>query len=291
MPVTNTRIMAGSGVGVGMRPPHYSQFLRGEVAPAGWIEVNAERYVPLPTGANDAHLQVLRFVRGRMPVVIHGTSMSLGSVDGYNEAYVENLRELCAIIEPELVSDHLCWSGTNGIHLHDLLPLPFTEECIDVVTSNIDAVQGVLKRPILVENVSSYMQCDFHEMSEWEFISEVVRRSGCYLLLDINNVHVSGTNHGWDPHEFLRRIPHERVRQIHLAGYSNRNGLLVDTHGAAVTEPVWNLFEWYIRTYGPVPSMIERDSQIPPWKELAAELETIRSIVERGHRGGEVKCA
>lgn len=278
------------GVGVGMRPKHYPQFLRGEAAPAEWVEVNAEKYLADDRRGDDAHLQVLRFVRERMPVVLHGTSMSLGSADGFHRGYVEQLRALCEAIEPALVSDHLCWSGIDGTRLPDLLPLPLTEEAIDVIVPNIAAVQDLLGRPILVENLSTYLECSFSEMPEWQFISEIVRRSGCDLLLDINNVHVSCTNHGWDAHEFLRNLPHDRVRQIHLAGHLDRGDLLIDTHGELVADPVWELYEWYITQYGPVWSMIEWDNKIPPWTELADELDKVRAIVDRV-RARSVRCA
>ena len=285
--------VAELGVGVGMRAKHYPQFLRGDVAPAEWVEVNAEKYVLDGSGdrsREDAHLQVLRLVRERMPVVLHGTSMSLGSADGFHRRYVDQLRALCDAIDPALVSDHLCWSGVGGKRIPDLLPMPLTEESIDVLVPHILAVQDLLARPIAVENLSTYLECSFSEMPEWQFISEVVRRSGCLLLLDINNVYVSSTNHGWDAHEFLRNIPHDRVRQIHLAGHVDRGDMLIDTHAAHVVEPVWDLFEWYIGRYGTAWTMIEWDSQIPPWPELAAELDRIKVIVERV-RAGSVRCA
>ena len=273
-------------VGVGMRPIHYPQFLRGEVAPARWVEVNAEKY--LVATDDDAHLQVLELVREQMPVVLHGTSMSLGSADGFNDGYVTRLAELAAMIEPASISDHLCWSGYGGKHLHDLLPMPLTEESIDVIVPNIIAVQDRLRRPILVENLSTYFECSFAEMPEWQFISEVVRRAGCELLLDINNVYVSCTNHGWDAYELLRNIPHDRVRQIHLAGHFDRGDLLIDTHSELVSDPVWELFAWYVEQFGAAPSMIEWDSKIPPWAELAGELAKITRILE--HAQGQ-RCA
>jgi uncharacterized protein (UPF0276 family) len=267
-----------------MRPKHYPHFLRGEVAPVEWAEVNAEKYIAGDDGKDDAHQQVLRFVRERMPVVLHGTSMSLGSVDGYNRSYVQKLAALCEMIEPDLVSDHLCWCGINGVKVPDLLPMPLTEESIDVLVPHILEVQDFLKRPILVENLSTYLECASSQMPEWQFVSEVVRRTGCYLLLDINNVYVSSTNHGSDMHEYLRNVPHDRVRQIHLAGHFDRGDILIDTHSEHVAEPVWDLFEWYVTRYGAVRTMIEWDNKIPPWAELAKELEKIKTIVDRAQR-------
>jgi len=278
--------MTNTGVGVGMRPKHYPQFLRGEVAPAEWVEVNAEKYL----AEDDTHRQVLRFVRERMPVVIHGTSMSLGSADGFDRDYVAQLRALCDAIEPTLVSDHLCWSGVTGKRIPDLLPMPLTEESIDVLVGNITAVQDLLGRQLLVENLSTYLECTFSEMPEWQFVSEVVRRADCCLLLDINNVYVSSTNHGWDAHDYLRNVPHDRVRQIHLAGHLDRGDMLIDTHGAYVVDPVWELYEWYVASYGAPWTMIEWDTNIPAWPELAGELGKITAIVERV-REGSVRCA
>jgi uncharacterized protein (UPF0276 family) len=281
-------LLLSHGIGVGLRAPHYPQFLRGDVGPVEWIEVNAERY--LASDGDDANLQVLRFVRERMPVVLHGTSMSLGSTDGFHRDYVAQLRELCDQIEPAFVSDHLCWSGIGGAKIPDLLPMPLTAEGIEIIVPAIVEVQDLLGRQILVENLSTYLECSFSEMPEWQFVTEVVQRADCYLLLDINNVYVSSVNHGWDPHEYLRNVPHDRVRQIHLAGHLDRGDLLIDTHGERVVDPVWELFAWYVERYGACWSMIERDTKIPPWPELVDELERMNSIIERTE-AGRARCA
>jgi uncharacterized protein len=277
------------GVGVGLRPKHYPDFLRGDVGPVRWVEVNSEKYLPDDSGKLDAHLQVLELVREAMPVVLHGTSMSLGAATEENTTYLTKLKELCAIIEPAFVSDHLCWSGLHGVKLFDLLPVPFTDESLDVISARISTAQDFLGRRILVENLSSYLELP-GEMSEWQFISEVVRRTDCELLLDINNVYVSCENHGWDAHEFLRGIPHDRVRQIHLAGHFDKGHIKVDTHGEAVCEPVWELFHWYVARYGAVSSMIEWDSNVPAWDELAREIAKIDAILDEVSRR-ESRCA
>jgi uncharacterized protein (UPF0276 family) len=168
--------------------------------------------------------------------------------------------------------------------------MPLTEESIDVLVPHILEIQDVLERPILVENLSTYLECSFSEMPEWQLVSEVVRRTGCELLLDINNVYVSSTNHGWDAREYLRNVPHDRVRQIHLAGHLDRGDMLIDTHGSHVVDPVWELYEWYVARYGAAWTMIEWDSDIPPWPELASELDKIVSIVARV-RAGSARCA
>jgi uncharacterized protein (UPF0276 family) len=243
------------------------------------VEVNAEKYLTDGGGARGAHLQVLEHVRARMPVVLHGTSMSLGSAGDESETYLTRLKELCAIIEPAMVSDHLCWTGIDGVHLYDLLPLPFVPESVEVLVERICRAQDVLGRQILVENLSSYVTFASSEMSEWQFLSEVVERADCYLLLDINNVHVSCFNHGWDAHAYLHGIPHDRVRQIHLAGYTDHGRIKIDTHGEPVHEPVWELFRWYGERYGTINPMVERDSDVPPWSALAGELRAMSSIV------------
>jgi uncharacterized protein (UPF0276 family) len=275
------------GVGVGLRPEHYPEFLRDDVAPARWVEVNAEKYLP-DRGKRGSHLQVLEHVRARMPVVLHGTSMSLGSARDESAAYVARLKELCAIIEPVMVSDHLCWTGIDGVHLFDLLPLPLARESIDALVEGIGRAQDALGRRILVENLSTYVTFASSEMSEWEFLSEIVQRADCYLLLDINNVHVSCFNHGWDAHAYLHGIPHDRVRQIHLAGYTDRGRIKIDTHGEPVHEPVWELFRWYGERYGAINPMIERDEDVPPWSELAGEVHRLSAIVSAL---GERQCA
>jgi uncharacterized protein (UPF0276 family) len=276
------------GVGVGLRHEHYPEFLRDDVAPARWVEVNAEKYLPEPGGTRGAHLQVLEHVRARMPVVLHGTSMSLGSARDESSAYLARLKELCAIIEPAMVSDHLCWSGIDDVHVFDLLPLPLIAESVEVLVERISRAQDVLGRQILVENLSTYVTFASSEMSEWEFISEVVRRADCYLLLDINNVHVSCFNHGWDAHAYLHGIPHDRVRQIHVAGYTDHGHIKIDTHGEPVHAPVWELFRWYGERYGTINPMIERDSDVPPWSELVGELATMTAIVAGL---AELRCA
>jgi len=278
------------GVGVGLRKRHYEHFITGAPHPVEWIEVNAEDYLEWEHGGGDGALQVLLFARRHLPVVLHGTSMSLGSFDGYNKEHVRKLAELAAIIEPEFISDHLCWSGVQGFHAHDLIPVPFTRESVDVMVRHVSQVQDFLKQRILLENLSSYFEYEDAEMNEHEFISEVARRADCLLLLDVNNVYVSSTNHGLDPHEFLRNIPHDRVMQIHLAGHMKLGPFLYDTHGEHMVDPVRDLYDWYIANYGAVSSMIEWDNNVPPWDVLAAELTKVKSVLTK-YDGGLRQCA
>jgi uncharacterized protein (UPF0276 family) len=278
------------GVGVGLRRPHYEHFITGAPSAVQWIEVNVEDLIAWEHGGGDAALQVLLFARRNVPVALHGTSMSLGSFDTYNKEHVRKVAELALMLEPEIVSDHLCWTGVEGFHTHDLVPVPFTRESVDVMVRHVSEVQDFLKRRILLENLSSYFEYESSEMAESDFISEVARRADCHLLLDINNVFVSCTNHGADPHEFLRNIPHERVFQIHLAGHMQLGPFLYDTHGELMVDQVRELYEWYLAHYGPVSSMIEWDNNIPPWEVLSAELTKVKTVLSK-YEGGLRRCA
>jgi uncharacterized protein (UPF0276 family) len=227
---------------------------------------------------------VLRQVRESHPVALHGVSMSIGSADGLDRAYLNRLRQLADEIDPLFVSDHLSWSRIDRFNSHDLLPLPYTEEALAVVCRNIAMAQEVLGRSMLFENPSSYIAFDGASMSEWEFLDEMSRRTGCGLLLDINNIFVSASNHGLDPHAYLRGIPADRVRQVHLAGHTQGPGILIDTHDQPVCADVWALYAMAASMLGPVATMIERDDAIPPLAELLDELGTARDI-GRSHRG------
>jgi uncharacterized protein len=261
------------GFGLGLRPPHYQDFLSRSV-PVDFVEVISENFMV----AGGRPLKILDAVRERFPVAMHGVSMSIGSADGVRDDYLIRLKALADRVRPLWVSDHLCWTGVEGFNSHDLLPLPYTEEALEVVCRNVRHAQDVLERPLLLENPSSYLLFADDEMTEWEFIAETCRRTGCGLLLDVNNIYVSGTNHGFDPLDYIAGVPADRVRQIHLAGHSaGRGGLLIDTHDQAVPDPVWALYEVAARKVGPVATMIERDDNIPPLDDLLRELNIARS--------------
>lgn len=263
-----------AGFGLGMRPPHYAAYLSGE-APVDFVEIISENF--MVHGGRPLH--TLDKVREIYPVAMHGVSMSIGSADGLKADYLARLKRLADRIEPIWVSDHLCWTGIDGFNSHDLLPLPYTQEALDMACANIGLAQDLLDRPMLIENPSSYISFADDGMPEWDFLAELTRRSGCYLLLDINNVFVSATNHGFDPLAYLDAIPADRVRQIHLAGHSaGRDGLLIDTHDHPVPDPVWGLYAKVIRRFGEVAVMIERDDDIPPLEELLGELELARRL-------------
>jgi uncharacterized protein (UPF0276 family) len=216
-------------------------------------------------------IAVLEKVRAEVPVVLHGVSLAIGSVDPLSERYLAALAAIVERIEPALVSDHLCWGTHRGRYLHDLLPLPYTEESLAHVTSRVHQVQERLGRQILLENPSSYVAFRDSTLTEWEFLSELSGRSGCGILLDVNNVYVSARNFGFDPAEYLRGIPVDRVGYFHLAGHRDKGKYLLDSHDHAVPAAVWDLYRNALRRFGRVPSLVEWDDAIPPLEEVVAE--------------------
>lgn len=273
--------MPVAAFGLGLRKPHYGDFLDGELPVAvDFVEVISENFMVAGGRPRD----ILRRVRERHPVALHGVSMSIGSADGVDRDYLKLLRALVDDIEPMIVSDHLCWTRIEGFSSHDLLPLPYTEEALDVVCANIDIAQDMLGRAMLIENPSSYVTFDQSPMTEWEFLDAMCARTGCGLLLDVNNIYVSGNNHGFDPRDYLVGIPADRVGQIHLAGHSQDRTLLIDTHDKPVPPPVWALYEDAVARIGSVPTMIERDDDIPPLADLLEELQIARDIAKPHRR-------
>lgn len=272
--MTQDQIDRFGGFGLGMRTPHYPTYLAGE-APVDFVEVISENFM----GEGGRPLHTIDRIREIYPVAMHGVSMSVGSADGLNPEYLAKLKKLAQRVQPLWVSDHLCWTGIDGFNSHDLLPLPYTEEALEIAAKNINYAQDFLERPMLIENPSSYLTFADDALTEWEFLNELMARTGCYLLLDINNIYVSGTNHGFDPMVYLDAIPADRVRQIHLAGHSaGRDGLLIDTHDQPVPDPIWSLYAQVIDRFGDVAVMIERDDDIPPLEDLLAELEMARTF-------------
>ena len=262
-----------NGYGLGLRREHYRDFLETDV-PVDFVEVISENF--MVDGGQP--LDILRRVRERHPVILHGVSMSIGSADGLRGDYLRRLRKLADAIDPLFVSDHLSWSRFAHFNSHDLLPLPYTEETLAVVCRNIDVAQEALGRPMLFENPSSYVSFAASTMTEWEFLAALSRRTGCGLLLDVNNIFVSARNHGWDAQAYLRGIPAGSVRQIHLAGHTEGEDLLIDTHDQPVNDDVWALYRSAMAMLGPVATMVERDDAIPALPELLAELDIARSL-------------
>lgn len=264
------------GIGVGLRHQHYP-FILENWPKADWFEALTENY--MDTGGRPLH--VLEKIRTRYPVALHGIALSIGSLDPLERNYLNRLKKLADRIDPFVVSDHLCWSGFQGEMLYDLLPLPMTEEAIQHVVNRVDQVQNFLKRKILLENPSSYISFQNSEMPEWEFLREVANRSGCGILLDINNIYVNSVNHQFNPGDYIHNIPDHLIEQIHLAGHTDMGTYLFDTHSAPVIDSVWNLYEKALQKYGPVSTLIEWDAEIPPWERLMEEAGKAKEIYEK----------
>lgn len=261
------------GFGLGLRPEHYQDILDGDPA-IDWFEVISENYM-VPGGQP---LRMLDRICERYPVVMHGVSMSIASTAPADMDYLKALKALAERTHPKWISDHLCWTGVHGKNLHDLLPIPYTKESLDHVCSRVHLVQDTLGRALTLENVSTYVQFAGSEMTEWEFLSELSRRTGCWLLFDVNNVYVSAFNHGYDPYTFLEGIPADRVVQFHMAGHSHLDTHIIDTHDQPVCEDVWALYAAALKRFGAVSTIIERDDNIPPLAELMPEVDRLRSI-------------
>jgi uncharacterized protein (UPF0276 family) len=263
------------GFGLGLRPQHYTAML--ETRPQlDWLEILSENYL-VPGGKP---LYFLDRIRDLYPLVMHGVSLSIGSAAPLDFDYLKQLKALARRVQPAWVSDHLCWTGVAGLNLHDLMPLPYTAEALRHVSTRIRQVQDYLERRLVIENVSSYLTYRSSEMTEWEFIAALTAEADCELLLDVNNVYVSSVNHGFDPRVFLDAMPAARVRQLHLAGHSHQGEFLIDTHDSAVAEPVWELYRHATQRLGAVPTMIERDGNIPALAELLAELDQARRLAD-----------
>jgi uncharacterized protein (UPF0276 family) len=264
--------------GVGLRAPHYREML-ASLPDIGWLEVHSENYF----GAGGQPLHFLERLRAAYPLSLHGVGLSLGSADGLDDDHLEQLGALVRRFEPDLVSDHLCWGRVGGRHLNDLLPLSYTEEALALVCRHVGQVQDRLGRQILVENVSSYLQYRHSTIPEWEFVAEVARASGCAILLDVNNVHVSAVNHGFDALRYIEAMPPAAVAEIHLAGFDRSEGLLIDSHGRAVDSAVWALYGRAIERLGPKPTLIEWDTDIPPLEVLLDQMRIADRWLRQAH--------
>ncbi len=272
------------GYGLGLRKEHYETVLT-ERPKVDWFEIVSENY--MVDGGKP--LDYLTRIREHYPMVMHGVSMSIGSTEPLNFDYLKQLKELIKRVEPEWISDHLCWTGVNGLNLHDLMPLPYTEEAIQHVAERVSQVQDYLGQQILLENVSSYVSYTDSVMSEWEFFREVTERADCKILLDINNIYVSAYNHNFDPFTYLTAMPSERVYQFHLAGHTHENNLIIDTHDHPIADPVFDLYAAAVEHFGRVSTMIERDDNIPPLQELLDELEHVKNIAENYFKANKSK--
>lgn len=279
--VCDPRVPSPAAAGVGLRAPHYDNFLDADARPpARWLEVHAENYF----ARGGMHRRTLSAIAEFYPISIHGVALSLGSAEGLDPEHLDRLADLVAEVDPILVSEHLAWSRVGGVYYNDLLPLPLNWETLDIVSANVEQAQRCLGRPILVENPSGYLAIDYSTLGEAEFLSRLVSRTGCGLLLDVNNLFVSAANLGLDMEDWLATVPPTAIGEIHLAGHAaddnGRAPLLIDTHGAPVAEAVWALYASVVARFGPRPTLVEWDSDIPPLEVLLAEADRAQAILE-----------
>ncbi|TAM99766.1 MAG: DUF692 domain-containing protein [Rhodanobacteraceae bacterium] len=265
--------------GIGLRAPHVARLL-AERPRIAWLETHSENLFVTGGTFRDA----LDSIRVDYPLSLHGVGLSLGSADALDTAHLRRLRGVVNRYQPELVSEHLCWGAFGGRHSNDLLPLPFTAEALDLVVARIGQVQDALGRQILVENISTYLRFEGGDYTEWEFVAEAVRRSGCGLLCDVNNIYVNSVNHGFDPHAYLRAMPRAAVQEIHLAGFTRKDNLpvplLIDSHSRRVDAAVWDLYAEAIALFGPVPTLIEWDQDIPELEVLLDEAAHAQGVLD-----------
>ena len=265
------------GFGVGLRSGHYA-YLEANWPPVDWFEVISENF--MDSRGRPRH--VLDEVVARYPVVAHGVSMSIGSADPLDRDYLDKLKRFVDEIEPAWVSDHVCWTGIGGVNTHDLVPIPFTEESLKHVVERVRIVQEILERPLVLENPSSYVTYVASTMTEWEFLARMAEEADCGLLLDVANVRVSSVNHDFDPVEYLRALPHERIVQMHLAGHEEMGTHIVDTHDRPVCDATWELYRIAYELTGGVSTLIEWDDKLPPFPEVHAEVLKARELVTVG---------
>lgn len=268
------------GFGVGFRHNYSEHFSKSRPEKIDWVEAITENYLPWEDGTWVRPIEMLEKVRSHTPVALHGVSLSIGSDEPLNESYLWRWKELVDRLEPAWISDHLCWTGSNAHNAHDLLPLPYTKETLTLLVEKILRIQEFMGRRLMLENVSSYVEFEHADFTEWDFLATLATKADCGLLLDVNNIYVSSINHGFDPMTYLRAIPKERVGQIHLAGHRNKGTYCIDTHDEPVCENVWKLYRWAWQHFGPVSTMIERDDRYPEWSELALEVERARNLAK-----------
>jgi uncharacterized protein (UPF0276 family) len=268
--------------GIGLRFPHHRHVAdtRPDIA---WFEVHTENYM-----GGGTPLRYLESIRQDYPISLHGVGLSLGSAEGLDAAHLNRIRDVVRRIEPGLVSEHLSWSVVGGIYLADLLPLPMTQEALDVVCRHVEQVQDMLDRQLLIENPSSYLQFKHSAIPEWEFMSAIASRTGCGILCDVNNVYVSACNHGWDASSYFAALPANAVREIHLAGHAVKeiggSTLRIDDHGSRVSPEVWTLYRQALAQFGAVPTLIEWDTNIPHFDVLRDEAGKAEGILQQMER-------
>lgn len=272
--------------GIGLRPPHFTEVIDA-LPPVSWFEVHSENYFAL----GGEMRRLLACVREHYPISLHGVGLSLGSSDGLYQEHLGKLKNLVSYIQPGLVSEHISWGGAGQYHLNALLPLPYTEESLNIMVERVDAAQNFLNRTILLENASTYLEYAHSTMPEWEFVTELARRSGCLLLLDVNNIYVNSVNHGFDPLLFVDAVPAGMVAEMHLAGFSRKEGLpvplLIDSHDHPVYPEVWQLYQQTVDRIGARPTLIEWDAKIPEFPVLQGEANRAEKVI---HANCAITC-
>jgi uncharacterized protein len=264
-----------ASVGIGLRSAHYAEFMK-QKQPIAWLEVHAENFLNFNTPA----YKVLERIRQDYPISLHAVNLSLGSSDGFDDEHVKRVKELIDRINPFLVSDHLSWGRIDGYYLNDLLPVPYTAESLRIVASNISRIQDILDCSLLIENPSSYLQYVHSDMEEADFLSTLVHRTGSGILLDVNNLFVSCSNHGWNPESYLKTISAAKIKEMHLSGHAVQGAIKIDDHGSKVCQDVWELYNKAVRTFGSVPTLVEWDSNIPSLSILLSEAEKAQTILD-----------
>lgn len=275
MPANKHNGFTNLGIGIGLRVPHYQHILANKPK-LDWFEIISENY--MVDGGNP--LDVLDSILETYPVVPHGVSLYFGSTDPFNRQQLKKLKELVKRTKTPYLSDHLCWGSVDGKYTHDLLPMPYTFEAAKHTAARVKYVQDYLEIPVCVENVSSYAEFHASQMSEWQFLSEVVEAADCGILLDVNNIYVSSRNHNFDPYEYLSNVPLDRIAQIHVAGHTTFDNYLLDTHVGPVKADVWDLYAKLIELIGPTNTLLEWDSEIPSFEAVVKEALKARYFLE-----------
>ena len=268
--------------GIGLRAAHYGEVLKQRPA-VGWLEVHSENFF----GDGGEHLYFLEQIRAHYPLSLHGVGLSLGSTDAFDDIHLTKLKRLIQRFQPALVSEHVCWGSVGDRHLNDLLPLPYTEEALEHMVDRVSQVQDILGRQILIENVSSYLEFAVSDIPEWEFVAAIAQRTGCGILLDVNNIYVNARNHNFAAELYLDAIPAQHVQEIHLAGFSvntvDNTEILIDTHSRPVADAVWALYQQTLQRFGQVPTLIEWDLDLPPLAILLAQAQRADAIANEQH--------
>ena len=276
MPANRHNNFTNLGIGIGLRIPHYDHILNKKPT-CDWFEIISENYM-IDAGRP---LEILDQIIAQYKIVQHGVALYLGNTDPINRDHLTRLKKLTQRTKTPYLTDHLCWGSVDGTYSHDLLPLPYTQEAAKLTAQRIREIRDFLELPMCVENVSSYAEYHVSEMTEWQFLTEVVEQADCGILLDVNNIYVSAKNHNFDPYEYLANVPHERVGQFHVAGHSKFEKYLLDTHDHPVLDPVWKMLDFALQKCGPTSVLLEWDAHIPSFEEVHREAMKANKFLKR----------